>query len=107
MFKTSSVYIMIRPNVQIPKTVYAEFTRDHSIVEEGYEGTLVHFQGISWESAFDNVQIIEDFLSRQDRSNFLFIRVSSLDDIEVAGRWEKHPFKRFLPYNLVDHLESL
>lgn len=106
MFKTSSVYIMIKPSVKIPKHVYEEFERDHSIVEEGYDGIFVHFQGITWESAFDNVQIIEDFLSRQNRSDFFFIRVSSLQDIETSGRWENHPFKRYLPYNLIDHLES-
>lgn len=106
MFKTSSVYIMIRPSVQIPKHIYEEFERDQSIVEEGYEGIFVHFQGISWESAFDNVQMIEDFLARQSPGDYYFIRLSSLEDLETAGRWEQHPFKRYLPYNLVDHLES-
>ena len=107
MFKTSSVYIMIRPEVKIPGSVYEELSRDHSIIEEGYEGTFAHFQGIMWDHAFDNVQIIEDYLSRLDRRDFFFIRVSSLDDIEVAGKWEQHPFRRYLPYNLVEHLDSI
>jgi hypothetical protein len=97
---------MIRPSVEIPRTVHAEMAKDHSIIEEGYEGIFVHFQGVTWERAFDNVQIVEDFLSRLNRRDFLFIRVSSLEDIETAGGWNDHPFKRFLPYNLVEHLDS-
>ena len=106
MFKNSSVYIMIKPHVEIPGPVHQEFAKDNSIIEEGYEGTFVHFQGVVWESAFGNVLMIEDFLARQRRSDFMFIRVSSMEDIETAGDWTSHPFRHYLPYNLVEHLDS-
>ena len=106
MFKTSSVYIMIKPHVEVPKPVYEEFAKDNSIIEEGYDGLFVHFQGVVWESAFNNVLMIEDFLARQSRNDFMFIRVSSMEDIETSGGWSSHPFRHYLPYNLVEHLDA-
>ncbi|MCV6607119.1 MAG: hypothetical protein OIF32_02810 [Campylobacterales bacterium] len=102
----SSVYIILRPKIPTPNNVRKVVMDHNALFDNSNKGTMFHFGDAMWSTAYDDVSTVEDFLARLSKSDFLFIRVSSYTDIQVAGDYYDHNYRDLLPQNLVEFLEE-
>lgn len=102
----SSVYIILKANVNISPKVKAIISEYNAMFDNSSKGIMLHFQDVSWSPFYEDSVDVESFLATLPKSSFLFIRLTSLDDIDVAGSYFNNPYKNILPRNLVEFLEE-